>query len=101
MFLEYIQWSLLYYDKQFCRHHTFPFIAFGIYQKQQCLTSKSSNVVEGFQSGYALLGISHSITVKDCCRRGETKNSSFGHRCFVVAFESNFRMSCWYKPKSY
>ena len=36
-FSEYIQWALEYYDKRFRTHHSFPFIAFSIRQKQSAL----------------------------------------------------------------
>src|SRR5258708_2063628 len=38
-FIQHIRWLLHYHDRQFCLDHSFPFVAFGIYQKQQCLTS--------------------------------------------------------------
>jgi hypothetical protein len=38
-FIEHVRWFLDYYDRHFRRDHSFPFVAFGIYQKQQCLQS--------------------------------------------------------------
>ena len=63
--------------------------------------SKSSNVAERFQGGYALLSISDSITVKEGSGRGEAKETSLRLGCLKVveAFESNIRSSGGYKPK--
>src|ERR1700734_1673066 len=36
-FQEYIRWTLEYHDKRFRRHHSFPFVAFSIQQKQSAL----------------------------------------------------------------
>ena len=38
-FQEYIRWALQYYDKRFRTHHSFPFVAFSIQQKQSALLS--------------------------------------------------------------
>ena len=38
-FQEYIRWTLEYYDNRFCTHHSFPFVAFSIEQKQSALLS--------------------------------------------------------------
>ena len=38
-FHEYIRWTLEYYDKCFRTHHSFPFVAFSIQQKQSALLS--------------------------------------------------------------
>ena len=38
-FHEYIRWTLQYYDKRFRKHHSFPFVAFSIQQKQSALFS--------------------------------------------------------------
>lgn len=38
-FQEYIRWTLEYHDKRFRRHHSFPFVAFSIQQKQSALFS--------------------------------------------------------------
>ena len=38
-FHDYIQWALEYHDKRFRRHHSFPFVAFSIQQKQSALLS--------------------------------------------------------------
>ena len=38
-FQDYIQWTLEYHDKRFRRHHSFPFVAFSIQQKQSALLS--------------------------------------------------------------
>ena len=38
-FHDYIRWTLQYYDKRFRRHHSFPFVAFSIQQKQSALLS--------------------------------------------------------------
>jgi len=38
-FQEYIRWTLQYYDKRFRKHHSFPFVAFSIQQKQSALLS--------------------------------------------------------------
>lgn len=36
-FNDHIRWALQYFDRQFRRHETFPFIAFGIEQRRQAL----------------------------------------------------------------
>ena len=38
-FHEYIRWTLQYHDKRFRTHHSFPFVAFSIQQKQSALLS--------------------------------------------------------------
>lgn len=38
-FAEYIRWTLKYHDKRFRIHHSFPFVAFSIQQKQSALYS--------------------------------------------------------------
>jgi hypothetical protein len=38
-FLEYVHWTLQYHDKHFWTHHSFPFMAFSIQQKQSALLS--------------------------------------------------------------
>jgi hypothetical protein len=38
-FHEYIRWTLEYHDKRFRTHHSFPFVAFSIQQKQSALLS--------------------------------------------------------------
>ena len=38
-FSEHVQWALQYHDRRFRKHETFPFVAFGIAQRQQALTS--------------------------------------------------------------
>lgn len=38
-FADYIRWCLQYYDKRFRTHHSFPFVAFSIQQKQSALSS--------------------------------------------------------------
>lgn len=38
-FSEYIRWTMQYFDKRFRRHHSFPFVAFSIQQKQSALLS--------------------------------------------------------------
>ena len=38
-FQDYIRWTLEYRDKRFRRHHSFPFVAFSIQQKQSALLS--------------------------------------------------------------
>lgn len=38
-FSEYIRWALQYHDKRFRTHHSFPFVAFSIQQKQSALLS--------------------------------------------------------------
>ena len=38
-FAEYIRWTLQYHDKRFRTHHSFPFVAFSIRQKQSALLS--------------------------------------------------------------
>lgn len=38
-FSEYIRWTLQYFDKRFRKHHSFPFVAFSIQQKQSALLS--------------------------------------------------------------
>ena len=38
-FQDYIRWTLEYHDKRFRRHHSFPFVAFSIQQKQSALLS--------------------------------------------------------------
>lgn len=38
-FQDYIRWTLQYYDKRFRKHHSFPFVAFSIEQKQSALLS--------------------------------------------------------------
>ena len=38
-FSEHIQWALQYHDRRFRKHETFPFVAFGIAQRRQALTS--------------------------------------------------------------
>lgn len=38
-FQEYIRWTLQYHDKRFRTHHSFPFVAFSIQQKQSALLS--------------------------------------------------------------
>jgi hypothetical protein len=38
-FDEHVQWALQYYDHRFRIHHSFPFIAFSIAQKQEALQS--------------------------------------------------------------
>jgi hypothetical protein len=38
-FHEYIRWTLEFHDKRFRRHHSFPFVAFSIQQKQSALLS--------------------------------------------------------------
>ena len=36
---EHIRWALQYHDRRFHKHETFPFVAFGIGQRRQALTS--------------------------------------------------------------
>jgi hypothetical protein len=38
-FPEHVRWLLQYHDRRFRRHETFPFVAFGIQQRRQVLTS--------------------------------------------------------------
>lgn len=38
-YVEYVRWALRYYDRRFRTHHTFPFLAFGIQQKANALSS--------------------------------------------------------------
>ena len=38
-FHDYIRWMLQYHDKRFRKHHSFPFVAFSIQQKQSALLS--------------------------------------------------------------
>jgi hypothetical protein len=38
-FSTHIQWCLMYYDGRFPRHHSFPFVVFGILQKRKALMS--------------------------------------------------------------
>ena len=38
-FMEHIKWALCYHDRRFQRHETFPFVAFGILQYRQALSS--------------------------------------------------------------
>ena len=38
-FSEHVQWALQYHDRHFRRHETFSFVAFGIAQRRQALTS--------------------------------------------------------------
>jgi hypothetical protein len=38
-FQDHVKWALQYFDRQFCKHETFPFVAFGISQHHQALYS--------------------------------------------------------------
>lgn len=38
-FRDHVRWCLLYHDRRFRKHETFPFIAFGISQRRQALYS--------------------------------------------------------------
>ncbi|KAG9093512.1 hypothetical protein FS749_014256 [Ceratobasidium sp. UAMH 11750] len=38
-FIEHVRWSLQYFDRRFRLHHTFMFVAYGIYQRRQVLSS--------------------------------------------------------------
>jgi len=38
-FQEHVRWAIEYYDQRFAVHHSFPFVAFGLLQKQQALQS--------------------------------------------------------------
>ncbi len=38
-FMEHIHWLLCYHNRWFHLDHSFPFVAFSIHQKQQCLSS--------------------------------------------------------------
>ncbi len=38
-FREHIRWALLYHDRRFRRHETFPFVGFGILQRREALGS--------------------------------------------------------------
>ncbi|KIL66497.1 hypothetical protein M378DRAFT_57908, partial [Amanita muscaria Koide BX008] len=38
-FTEHVRYCLLYHDRRFRQHHSFPFVMFGIFQKRQALAS--------------------------------------------------------------
>jgi hypothetical protein len=38
-FSDHVKWSLRYHDRRFRTHETFPFVAFGILQRRQALSS--------------------------------------------------------------
>ncbi|KAM6492480.1 hypothetical protein JOM56_012204 [Amanita muscaria] len=38
-FREHVAWALKHYDRRFCKHETFPFLAFGILQRREALGS--------------------------------------------------------------
>ena len=55
-FHDYIRWTLQYYDKRFRRHHSFPFVAFSIQQKQSALLSAKIHMSrEDFEADTDLL----------------------------------------------
>jgi hypothetical protein len=62
-FQEYIQWMLQYYNKLFRTHHSFPFVAFSIEQKQSALLSARIHMCrQDFEADSDLLA---DLTLRD------------------------------------
>ena len=62
-FHEYIRWTLQYYDKRFRKHHSFPFVAFSIQQKQSALFSAKIHMrQDDFEADTDLLA---NLTLRD------------------------------------
>ncbi|KAG9015584.1 hypothetical protein FRB94_000189 [Tulasnella sp. JGI-2019a] len=62
-FTNHVRWALQYYDRRFSTHHSFPFVAFRIEQKQQALGSVRAHMSrQDFIRDSAILS---SITADD------------------------------------
>ncbi|KIL55393.1 hypothetical protein M378DRAFT_188670 [Amanita muscaria Koide BX008] len=44
-FIEHIRYCLLFHDRRFRTHHSFPFVMFGLYQKRQALAAARIQVM--------------------------------------------------------
>lgn len=38
-FMQHVRWAIQYFDRRFCTHHSFPFVAFAVQQKREALGS--------------------------------------------------------------
>ncbi|KAJ4500187.1 hypothetical protein C8R41DRAFT_893157 [Lentinula lateritia] len=73
-FREHIQWTLCYHDRQFWTHESYPFVAFGILQRQEALSSARIQMRQKtFEAEARLMSIITKESLEEA-QRQEEKN---------------------------